>query len=221
MRSITIGLTVVMSTCCALPADEKPAPPGFSSQGSISLGVELDEHALPKDEPPAPEKPARIRIGFSANWSFSFHWERIEPKPTEDAFDKAELSADETRVIELTNAERKKVQAAGLKPDPVLMKLARAHAATMARLDQIGHDLEGKTFSQRMEQAKYQAARAGENVAQGQRTPAEAVAGWMQSPGHKGNILQTDYTRTGVGTATSKSGKVYWTQIFAKPLPPP
>lgn len=197
---------------------EDPTPPGVRWEGSVSLGTELDERGLPSDENPPPEKPARLRIGFSAKWSFSLHWERIEPKPDDENFDAAELSAEEAKLIELTNAERKKLKLPALKPDPVLMKLARTHAATMGRLDQIGHELEGKTFSQRMEQAKYQASRAGENVAQGQRTPAEAVAGWMQSPGHKGNILHPDYTKIGVGLATAKSGKMYWTQVFAKPF---
>lgn len=120
-------------------------------------------------------------------------------------------------MIELSNAERKKLKLAALKPDPALMKLARSHAATMARLDQIGHELDGKTFSQRMKDAKFQSMRAGENVAQGHKTPGEAVSGWMQSPGHKEKIVQADYTRIGVGKAISKSGKAYWTQVFAKP----
>jgi uncharacterized protein YkwD len=218
MRSFVIGFVLIVISGRCLIADENATPPGVTWQGSVSLGAELDEHALPKYEEPPPEKPARIRIGFSAKWSFSLHWERIDPKPEDEAFDAAEFSAEEAKLIELTNAERKKLKLPALKPDPVLMKLARAHAATMGRLDQIGHDLEGKTFAQRMEQAKYQASRAGENVAQGQRTPTEAVAGWMQSPGHKANILNTDYTKIGVGLATSKSGKMYWTQVFAKPF---
>ena len=72
-----------------------------------------------------------------------------------------------------------------------------------------------------MEKAKYQASRAGENVAQGQRTPEEAVTDWMRSPGHKANIVQSDYTHIGVGVATAKSGQIYYTQIFAKPVNPP
>lgn len=216
MRLVVLNMALIAFGCGGLMANEVSTPPGVSWEGAVAFGAELDPHGLPNEEPPPSEKPARIRIGFSAKWSFSLHWERVDPK-SEDAIGIAELSADEAKLIELTNAERKKLKLAALKPDPVLMKLARSHAAAMARLDQIGHELEGKTFSQRMEQAKYQASRAGENVAQGQRTPAEAVASWMQSPGHKGNILQSDYTHTGVGTAVAKSGKRYWTQVFAKP----
>jgi uncharacterized protein YkwD len=210
-----LGLSRMMSE---LACAEESAPPGITWQGSVSLGTELDEHALPSEESPPPEKPARIRIGFSAKWSFSLHWERVEPKSDDENFDAKELSTEESKLIELANAERKKLKLPALEPDPVLMKLARMHAAAMGRLDRIGHELDGKTFSQRMEQAKYQASRAGENVAEGQRTPAEAIVGWMQSPGHKGNILHPDYTKIGVGLATGKSGKMYWTQVFAKPF---
>lgn len=197
-------------------ADETPS--GISWSGRVSVGSELDERGVPTDEKLPQEKTAENRLGFSASWSFTLHWDRIEPPQDGGGFEAAELTADEAKLIELTNAERKKRQLPPLQPDPVLMKLARTHSVNMANLDQIGHEFNGKTFSQRMQQVNYQASRAGENVAQGQRTPGEAIAGWMQSPGHKGNILQADYTRIGVGMASSKSGKPYFTQVFAKPF---
>lgn len=215
MRSSLLRVMLVASLASSASADE-PASPGISWQGSVAIGAELDEQGLPNDEQ-APEKPSRFRLGFVAKWSFSLRWEQIDSAADEPS-DIAELSADETKLFELTNAERKKQKLAPLKLDAELLKLARAHAATMARLDQIGHDLEGKTFAKRMDAAKYAASRAGENVAAGQRNPAETVRDWMQSPGHKANILQTDYTHFGLGLATSKSGKTYWTQIFAKPM---
>ncbi len=220
MRTNVLTLCATCIVCGMAIADERATPTGTTWQGAVSLGAELDEHGLPSDGKAPAETPARIRVGFTANWSFSLHWNRIEPADGKAHAPAFELSPDESKIIELTNAERKKLKLPALQADPALMKLARAHSATMARLDKIGHDLEGKTFSQRMEQAKYQAARAGENVAQGQCTPTEAVAGWMQSPGHKANILQSDYTRIGVGMATSKSGKPYFTQVFAKPFAP-
>lgn len=211
------GLFAFLATASIL-ADEPPAPAGATWKGSLSLGAELDERGLTKDDQAPPqEKPGRIRVGFSASWSFSLNWERVEAETDDGQFDAPELSPEEAKVIELSNTERKKLKLAALKPDPTLMKLARSHAAAMARLDQIGHDLEGKTFSKRLDDAKYRALRAGENVAQGHKTASEAVSGWMQSPGHKENIVQADYTRIGVGKATSKSGKTYWTQVFAKP----
>lgn len=172
MRYVVVYVVLLAGLAVPAEADE-PTPPGISWQGSVAIGAELDEQGLPNDEQP-PEKPARLRLGFAATWSFSLRWERIEPAADESP-DTAELSADEAKLFELTNAERKKQKLAPLKLDPELLKLARAHAATMARLDQIGHDLEGKTFAKRMDAAKYAASRAGENVAAGQRNPAETV----------------------------------------------
>ena len=57
----------------------------------------------------------------------------------------------------------------------------------------------------------------GENIAMGQRTPQEVMTAWMNSPGHRGNILSTAFTEIGVGVAKSKSGSYYWTQMFIRP----
>ncbi len=141
----------------------------------------------------------------------------VEPKTGDESLNGPELSAEEAKLIELTNLERIKLKRPALKPDPVLMEMARSHSARMAKLDQISHELEGKTFSHRLNDARYQAARAGENIAAGQRTPAEAVRSWMSSPGHRENIQHSDYTRIGVAMSTSKTGQSYWTQVFAKP----
>lgn len=59
---------------------------------------------------------------------------------------------------------------------------------------------------------------AGENIAMGQRTPVEVVNAWMNSPGHRSNILSPNFTQIGVGLAKNKNGICYWTQMFIKPL---
>jgi uncharacterized protein YkwD len=57
---------------------------------------------------------------------------------------------------------------------------------------------------------------AGENIASGQRTAAEVMQTWMNSSGHRANILSSTYNQIGVGVARDSSGKLYWTQIFIK-----
>jgi uncharacterized protein YkwD len=52
---------------------------------------------------------------------------------------------------------------------------------------------------------------AGENIAQGQRTPQEVVQAWMNSPGHRKNILSRDFTHIGVGYESQGN---HWTQMF-------
>jgi uncharacterized protein YkwD len=53
-----------------------------------------------------------------------------------------------------------------------------------------------------------------ENIASGQRTLAEAVQSWMNSPGHRANILNPRYTRTGVSVQIARDGTAYWCQQF-------
>jgi len=54
----------------------------------------------------------------------------------------------------------------------------------------------------------------GENIACGQRSPAEVVDGWMNSPGHRANILKPDFTHIGIGFAGGGPAGTYWTQLF-------
>jgi uncharacterized protein YkwD len=54
----------------------------------------------------------------------------------------------------------------------------------------------------------------GENIACGQRSPAEVVEGWMNSPGHRANILKPDFTHIGIGFAGGGQMGTYWTQLF-------
>jgi uncharacterized YkwD family protein len=55
---------------------------------------------------------------------------------------------------------------------------------------------------------------AGENIAKGQPTSAAVMSSWMNSPGHKANILSENFTEIGVGVAKDANGTIYWTQQF-------
>ncbi len=55
---------------------------------------------------------------------------------------------------------------------------------------------------------------AGENIAMGQKTPSEVVTAWMNSEGHRKNILSSSFTQIGVGVAKNANGQLYWTQMF-------
>jgi uncharacterized protein YkwD len=54
---------------------------------------------------------------------------------------------------------------------------------------------------------------AGENIAYGQKTPQEVVTGWMNSPGHRANILNGNFGKIGIGVYKS-NGVIYWSQLF-------
>jgi uncharacterized YkwD family protein len=55
---------------------------------------------------------------------------------------------------------------------------------------------------------------AGENIAEGQQTPSDVMQAWMNSSGHKANILSSSYTQIGVGIAKNSGGSLIWTQQF-------
>ncbi|GHC72007.1 CAP domain-containing protein [Streptomyces cinnamoneus] len=118
-------------------------------------------------------------------------------------------------VLALTNAER---CAAGLPPlaaDPRLASAARMHSADMAGRDFFSHTTpEGREPWDRARAAGAPHRATGENIACGQRTSAEVVRGWMDSPGHRANILTPGFTHLGVGHATGGRAGTYWTQLF-------
>jgi uncharacterized protein (TIGR03000 family) len=128
-----------------------------------------------------------------------------------------DLSPEERAILEQTNQERIKTGAAPLKATPLLCRMARAHAANMARQNQLNHTLDGKTMGDRFGASGYQFQAAGENIGLGARTPAEAVQLWMASPGHRANILNPQFQEIGIGLSTSAQGERYYAQVFARP----
>jgi uncharacterized protein YkwD len=124
----------------------------------------------------------------------------------------------ERTVVELVNDERAARSLAGLAVDLRLMEAAQRHSADMAANDFLSHTgSDGSTPEDRIEDAGYLAWNAwGENAAAGYPTPADVVAGWMGSTGHRANILNAVFDHTGVGYATGAGTQYthYWTQVF-------
>ncbi|WP_066362828.1 CAP domain-containing protein [Herbidospora mongoliensis] len=122
----------------------------------------------------------------------------------------------ENEVVRLTNAERAKGGCGPLTHDAKLRAAALGHSADMSAKNYFSHDsADGRKFSDRIRQAGFSFRAAGENIAKGYQTAAQVVQGWMDSPGHKANIMNCTYTHIGVGHVAA--GGPYWTQDFAKP----
>lgn len=138
-----------------------------------------------------------------------------EKKPA----DKPKLSDEEKAVVEATNAERKKAGLEPLTPNAKLLEAARSHAENMARQDKLEHELDGKTPAGRVTEAGYTYARTGENIGYRYPTGPAAVTGWMDSPPHKENILNKEYTEIGVAVRKNAKGERYWVQVFGRPRP--
>ncbi|MFJ7736580.1 CAP domain-containing protein [Lysinibacillus sp. NPDC097287] len=126
----------------------------------------------------------------------------------------SDVNAFEQEVVKLTNAERTKAGLAPLQTDTKLMAAAREKSQDMQSKNYFSHT--SPTFGSPFDRLKalgisYKAA--GENIAKGQRTPQEVVKAWMNSPGHRANILNANFTHIGVGYV--KTGN-HWTQQFIK-----
>lgn len=115
------------------------------------------------------------------------------------------------------NAERQRAGAPPLRISPQLTTAAQRHAQDMARNRQISHNgSDGSTMQSRIEEARYPWTTIGENVAMGQTTPEAVMTTWMNSPGHRQNILNPDFAELGLSYAEA-GGRLYWVQVFAAP----
>ncbi|MGI5372970.1 CAP domain-containing protein [Streptomyces sp. CA-251387] len=124
------------------------------------------------------------------------------------------LSRTAAEVVDLTNRERAR---AGLRPlavDPALTTAAQAYSADMAARAFYSHTSPEGSQPWDRAAAGSRMRTIGENIACGQRSPAEVVEGWMNSPGHRANILKRDFTHIGIGFAGGGPAGTYWTQLF-------
>ena len=124
--------------------------------------------------------------------------------------------------IELVNQARRRVGLAALATDPVLGQVAQRYSARMAAEGFYDHvDPQGRSVADRIAAVGYLARQSAENIARGQPDPATVVQGWLNSPGHRANILNTSLTAIGAGYAFSATPPYhhYWTHVFATPDP--
>ncbi|MGG8409346.1 CAP domain-containing protein, partial [Streptomyces sp. 12297] len=126
----------------------------------------------------------------------------------------AKAAAYAKKVIALANAERARAGCAPLRTDKRLMAAAQAHANDMAKRNYYSHTSpEGRSAGDRMTKAGYRWMRWGENIYKSPRTPSKAMAGWMDSPGHRANILDCRFKDIGVGVNLKSNGP-WWVQNF-------
>ncbi|KAB1116248.1 CAP domain-containing protein [Micromonospora aurantiaca] len=126
------------------------------------------------------------------------------------------LSAELQKVVTIVNQERAKAGCKALTVNAKLNLAAQRHSQDQAdhkKMDHTGSD--GSQPWDRVKAAGYSYRMVGENVAWNYQTPAAVMEGWMNSEGHRKNILNCSYTQIGVGVA--RSNGPYWTQVFATP----
>ncbi|SDY31919.1 Uncharacterized conserved protein YkwD, contains CAP (CSP/antigen 5/PR1) domain [Geodermatophilus africanus] len=183
-----------------------PAPVGPFDEPA----AEPDE-AAPVEEPatrPAPEAGSGSASGSGAPPAVA----ESQPAPVARAAAPADPGA-EAAVLALVNQARAAAGCGAVTADPALAAVARAHSADMRDRDYFSHaSPEGLSPFDRAEQAGIDYSRA-ENIAYGQADAAAVMKAWLESPGHRANILDCELTRLGVGVAEGTGGP-WWTQLF-------
>ena len=127
-------------------------------------------------------------------------------------------AAYENEVTRLVNVERAKAGLPALSINWQLARVARYKSQDMVNNNYFSHTSPtyGSPFDM-MKSFGISFTAAGENIAMGQTSPQAVMTGWMNSSGHRANILNSRYTQIGAGYAKNSSGRPYWTQEFTRP----
>ncbi|MFC5201589.1 MULTISPECIES: sigma-70 family RNA polymerase sigma factor [Streptomyces] len=175
-----------------------------SASASVSPSASAKKKASPSRTPSATKKsvPTPPRSAPPAKASASASKVAAAPATTV------------AQVVALVNKERATAGCGPLTEDAQLEKAAQAHSDDMAARNFFEHtNPDGADPGQRITAAGYRWSTYGENIAQGQQTPEAVMESWMNSPGHRANILNCAFKNIGVGVHKG-SGGPWWTQDF-------
>ena len=164
-------------------------------------GEELPAQPPEEETPPAEEAPPQETPPAQEN-------------PDEDAPEESGgVQEAAEAVASLVNAARQDAGLSELELDADLCAAAQARAQEIAQ--SFSHTRpDGSSCFTILEELGISYRAAGENIAMGQRTPEEVMDGWMNSSGHRANILNGTFTSIGVGYYVDRAGAAHWVQIF-------
>jgi uncharacterized protein YkwD len=191
-RSFPIYRTTTPTSAPSAPAQSAPA------------------QSAPRPSTPAQSAPAPAAPRPSAP-------AQAAPQPSAPPQSVASIDTYRAELLRLTNLER---QRAGLRPltlSTPLGQAAQAHAIDMARNQFFSHTgSNGSSMASRARAVGYAYSYVGENIGAGYVSPEAAVRAWMNSAGHRANILNPNYTEIGFGYTNASGGQYrnYWVQVF-------
>ena len=208
--TLGLGLALTGFSTSASAASNCPVQPNFQYQFQafpfmpqmqmqpIQAGTPMNQPYMPQQPVAAPKQQAPAQTPVNT-----------QPQPAKQN-NQAQASDFAKQVADLVNQERAK---AGLKPvqmDAALSNVALAKAADMSNNNYFDHTSPtyGSPFDM-MKQYGISFMTAGENIAMGQRSPEEVMNQWMNSEGHRQNIMNPAFTKIGVGFTNG-----YWVQEF-------
>ncbi|MFF8276003.1 sigma-70 family RNA polymerase sigma factor [Streptomyces lateritius] len=194
----------VRPTSVAPPATTAPTPEATPSTSVPPTPTTSPSPRAARTAKPSPTRTAVPRVSSPA------------PRPSQPTAATGGSGADATaaqQVIGLVNSERAQAGCGALTENALLTEAAQGHSEDMAARDFFDHtDPDGKGPGERVTATGYAWSTYGENIAMGQRTAAQVMESWMNSPGHRANILNCSFKEIGIGL--HHDGGPYWTQVF-------
>lgn len=207
---IVIGGSMNGSNC------EVPGFPGVNIPGVNIPGINIPGSNIPDNSLPAPDFPIP---DFPDNMLPDQPGGMLPDQPGNPAPDQPGTDGSQdafaNEVVRLVNEERAKAGLPALTVDRGAASAAQVRAKEIER--SFSHTRpDGSSFNSALTEAGVNFSGAGENIAYGQNSPEKVIEGWMNSSGHRANILNSSYTSIGVGHYQNASGVNYWTQLFIR-----
>jgi len=169
---------------------------------ALMLGAPPDGRQKPDQPQPKVEQPAQPQAAQQQPVAAPQPAQQpaTQAEPEEKEVDGVKLAAIEANVVSYTNQERARYGLPPLAVDKELMESARRHAAWMTRNRSMVHTSQP----------------VAENIAMGQPHSSDVVRSWMNSSGHRANILNGGHRRIGVAAFRTDSGTIFWCQQFRR-----
>ena len=207
---IVIGGSMNGSNC------EVPGFPGVNIPGVNIPGINIPGSNIPDNSLPAPDFPIP---DFPDNMLPDQPGGMLPDQPGNPSPDQPGTDGSQdafaNEVVRLVNEERAKAGLPALTVDRGAASAAQVRAKEIER--SFSHTRpDGSSFNSALTEAGVNFSGAGENIAYGQNSPEKVMEGWMNSSGHRANILNSSYTSIGVGHYQNASGVNYWTQLFIR-----
>lgn len=209
MLNLTYAMATALTGLCVTLGGNAVATPPVSMEELKQNGIYIIEGQAPDCDINIPNLPEVIWPGQPKPET-----PEVPEQPENPAPEVPDATSPAMQVINLVNAERAKEGLPALEYDA---KIADA-ALVRAKETEISFSHtrpNGTSFSTALREQGVSFMGVGENIAWGQRSPEEVMEGWMNSPGHRANILNKSYTKIGVGYYQNSRGVRYWTQLFA------
>lgn len=204
-KMIVIGGSMNGSNC------EVPGFPGVNIPGINIPGSNIPDNSLPAPDFPIPDFPDNMLPDQPGGMLPD---QPGNPSPDQPGTDGSQ-DAFANEVVRLVNEERAKAGLPALTVDRGAASAAQVRAKEIER--SFSHTRpDGSSFNSALTEAGVNFSGAGENIAYGQNSPEKVMEGWMNSSGHRANILNSSYTSIGVGHYQNASGVNYWTQLFIR-----